>query len=128
MTKKISLFLGLLACLGLVMFLYASIGFKPVEAQTNLSYFPNITIGRDLTVGSTGQDVVVLQGLLSEMGYLEVPLGVPLGYYGKLTQSAVARYQEVQGVYPSSGYYGSATKSAMRSHFNLRGWLTLLGW
>ena len=41
---------------------------------------PDILTGRDLSVGSTGQDVTVLQGLMSETGYLSVPQGVPYGY------------------------------------------------
>ncbi len=88
----------------------------------------NILSGRDMTIGSTGQDVVVLQGLLSELGYLEVPRGVPLGYFGQLTQGALARYQSAQGVFPASGYFGPLTKIAMHSHFNSQNWLSLLGW
>jgi len=96
------------------------------EAHAQLS--PNILVSQDLTVGSTGLNVAVLQGLLSEMGYLDVPVGIPYGYFGSLTRDAVARYQAATNVSPAAGYYGPITKVAMRSHFANRGWLTVLGW
>lgn len=88
----------------------------------------NITVGQDMTVGSTGSGVVVLQGLLSEMGYLNVPTGVPLGYFGALTQGAVGRYQAAQNVSPTAGYFGPLSKIAMHSQFASHNWLNLLGW
>ncbi|MFA6295011.1 MAG: peptidoglycan-binding domain-containing protein [Candidatus Paceibacterota bacterium] len=89
---------------------------------------PNILVGQDLTIGSTNQNVVVLQGLLSELGYLNVPFGIPFGYYGSLTKNAVARYQASMGVVPAVGYYGPLTKIAMHSDFSSHGWLPVLGW
>jgi len=88
----------------------------------------NILVNENLSVGSTGQGVVALQGLLSEMGYLEVPTGVALGYYGPLTQKAVSRYQIDRRVYPSAGYFGPLTKVSMHQDFVSRGWLSLLNW
>lgn len=88
----------------------------------------NILVGSDLKVGSTGQSVVVLQGLLSEIGYLNVPFGIPLGYYGEMTRGAVARYQAARGVSPTAGYFGPVTKTAMHADFALHGWLPLLAW
>lgn len=89
---------------------------------------PNILIGPDLSLGSTGPHVVMLQGLLSELGYLTVPTGVPLGYYGSMTRGAVGKYQANLNVSPTAGYYGSLTKNAMRSDFRAHGWTKLLGW
>jgi peptidoglycan hydrolase-like protein with peptidoglycan-binding domain len=96
--------------------------------QAKAAEYPNITVGSNLSVGSVGQGVVVLQGLMSELGYLNVPAGIPFGYYGSLTQSAVARYQASQNVTPAVGYFGPMTKNAMRSDFAPHGWLGLLGW
>lgn len=96
--------------------------------QAKASEYPNILVNRDLTLGSTGQDVVVLQGLMSELGYLNVPSGIPFGYYGSLTKNAVARYQDSINVQPAVGYYGPVTKIAMHGDFSRHGWLTLLGW
>lgn len=86
---------------------------------------PDIFSGRDMYIGVSGTDVTMLQGLLSELGYLTVPQGVPLGYFGSLTQSALAQYQASIGVI-NTGYYGPLTKDAMKSHFASRGWLELL--
>ncbi|MEN9921278.1 MAG: hypothetical protein RLZZ517_256 [Candidatus Parcubacteria bacterium] len=89
---------------------------------------PNILIGPNMTIGSRGPNVVMLQQLLSEIGYLNVPAGIPLGYYGSMTQNAVARYQADLNVYPTAGYYGPITKNAMRTHFASHTWLNLLNW
>jgi peptidoglycan hydrolase-like protein with peptidoglycan-binding domain len=89
---------------------------------------PNILVGVDMTVGSSNQNVVVLQGLLSEMGYLNVPVGIPLGYFGGLTRNAVASYQRSQAVSPAVGYFGPVTKTAMRSDLASHNYLKLLGW
>jgi len=89
---------------------------------------PNITVSRDMTIGSTGEEVVMLQGLMSEMGYLNVPTGIPFGYYGQLTQNAVAKYQANMSVAPAVGYYGNLTKIALRTDFASRNWLNLLSW
>ena len=97
-------------------------------SKVNAAEYPNILAGQDLTVGASNQNVVVLQGLLSEMGYLKVPAGVAFGYYGTLTKNAVAAYQASQSVTPAVGYYGPVTKIAMHSHFGSRNWLGLLGW
>ncbi len=80
----------------------------------------------DMTLASTGYNVVQLQGLLSELGYLQVPQGIPLGYFGSLTKNALGRFQLAAGVYPSSGYYGTETRQATQMYLNSRGWLTLL--
>lgn len=90
--------------------------------------YPNIIVGPDLTVGSTGQSVVVLQGLMTELGYLNVPSGIPFGYYGSMTRAAVARYQASTNVSPAVGYYGPITKVAMHQNFMGHNWLPLLGW
>lgn len=89
---------------------------------------PNILVGPDLKVGSSNQNVVMLQSLLSELGFLNVPVGVPFGYYGPLTRAAVANYQARMNVSPAVGYYGPLTKMAMSSNFASRGYLRILGW
>ncbi len=88
----------------------------------------NITVSENLTVGMAGASVVTLQALLSEMGYLNVPAGIPLGYYGSMTKSAVARYQSALGVTPAVGFYGPVTKIALFNDFSSHGYTRLLGW
>ncbi|MBP6858408.1 MAG: peptidoglycan-binding protein [Candidatus Pacebacteria bacterium] len=99
-----------------------------VASQVQASEYPNIIVDQNMMIGSTGQGVVVLQGLLSEMGYLNIPAGISFGYYGSLTKSAVASYQAKLNVMPAAGYYGPLTKVAMHSDFVSHNWLTLLGW
>lgn len=82
--------------------------------------------GPDMTIGDTGQNVVQLQALLSELGYLVVPIGIPLGYFGPLTQGALSRYQGDMGVTPQSGYYGPLTRQATTNYLNSKGWLSLI--
>jgi len=91
-------------------------------------YTANIINGPDMSVGSTGQNVVVLQSLLSELGYVNIPVSVPFGYYGAITQAGVQRYQASLNVSPVSGYFGQDTKNSMYSNFAAHGYLSLLGW
>ncbi|MDP1625134.1 MAG: peptidoglycan-binding domain-containing protein [bacterium] len=80
----------------------------------------------DLTIGSTGQEVVLLQGFLSELGFLVMPIGVPMGYFGELTgeltADALARYQTSVGV-PATGYFGPLTRIAVAAQFYQNGWI-----
>lgn len=92
------------------------------------AYEVNVLTGGDLTVGSTGQGVAVLQGLLAERGFLNMPYNIPLGYYGSMTRDAVARYQASRGVVPAVGYFGPITKISMHQEFAAHNWLALLGW
>jgi peptidoglycan hydrolase-like protein with peptidoglycan-binding domain len=69
---------------------------------------------RDLTVGSTGADVVVLQDFLITKGHLVMPAGVSKGYFGSITAAALAKYQASVGISPAAGYFGPLT----RAHFN----------
>ena len=67
---------------------------------------------RDLTIGATGTDVVNLQEVLIDLGYLNIPVGVSKGYFGSLTQSALAQMQAAEGISPPAGYFGPITRSA----------------
>ncbi|MFA6601841.1 MAG: peptidoglycan-binding domain-containing protein [Candidatus Paceibacterota bacterium] len=113
---------GIFAGAGLAFTLAFVVGVPQARAESN------ILVSNNLTVGSTGQNVVVLQGILSELGYMNIPFNIPFGYFGPATRDALARYQASQGVSPAVGYFGSVTKIAMHQQFSSRGWLTLLGW
>jgi hypothetical protein len=67
----------------------------------------------DLTIGSTGASVVDLQNYLVSGGYLVMPAGVSMGYFGSLTQSALASYQAAMGIAPAAGYFGPITKASV---------------
>ena len=64
-----------------------------------------------LTLGSTGAEVVELQSFLEMKGTLTIPAGVSKGYFGGLTQSALASYQAMVGISPAVGYFGPITRA-----------------
>ena len=68
--------------------------------------------GHSLSVGATGSDVTELQAYLNAQGYLSV---TPTGYFGPLTQSAVARWQAKGGVVAvgvsGSGIFGPLSRA-----------------
>ena len=68
---------------------------------------------RDLTIGSTGADVVALQDVLISNGYLTMPAGVSKGYFGSLTASAVAKWQAASGIAPAAGYFGPISRAKL---------------
>ena len=94
-------------------------------AWTYAAPFTLLSANQDLSFGSTGKGVEELQGILSELGYLHVPVTVPFGYFGPLTQRALAEYQADLMV-PPTGYFGQMTRDRMTSSFAAHGWLALL--
>jgi hypothetical protein len=81
-----------------------------VSAQTAAYTFTS-----DLTIGSTGADVVALQSFLESKGHLVIPAGTTKGYFGSLTQSALAKFQAANGISPAAGYFGPVTRAAVNS-------------
>lgn len=73
------------------------------------------TFTRSLTVGSRGDDVTALQTWLVAKGYLVMPSGVAMGYFGSLTKAAVAAYQTAKGITPAVGYFGPVTRAAVNA-------------
>ena len=71
------------------------------------------TFYRNLTIGSTGSDVVQLQNFLTSSGFLTLPISVSPGYFGNLTKQALIRYQSSKGIQPASGYFGPLTRATI---------------
>ena len=73
----------------------------------------NYSFSNDLTLGSSGSDVVNLQSWLMSNGY-DIPAvssGVTTkGYFGAQTKAALAKYQAWIGL-PSFGFFGSLTRA-----------------
>ena len=69
---------------------------------------------RDVTVGDTGADVTAIQNFLIQAGYLEAQKNT--GYFGTLTQVALAKYQSANGIIPAEGYYGPKTRAFMEGN------------
>lgn len=71
---------------------------------------------RDLTIGSEGYDVFVLQRLMVKQG---VATFAPTGYFGNLTQAALGALQRKFGIAPDAGYFGSKTRTALQQKFGI---------
>ncbi|MDP1706346.1 MAG: peptidoglycan-binding domain-containing protein [bacterium] len=73
---------------------------------------------RDLTLGSTGADVKVLQQWLNANGYTVAASGAGSAgnestYFGNASRAAVAKYQAAKGLTPAVGYFGSKTRASL---------------
>ncbi len=68
---------------------------------------------QNLTVGARGTDVRTLQQILIDRGYLDI--ATPTGYFGPLTESALADYQQANDISPASGYYGPITRTQLQT-------------
>lgn len=70
---------------------------------------------RDLHIGMKGEDVKELQKYLNNQGFSLAEsgpgsVGSETLYFGLLTQSALAKFQEAHQIYPSVGYFGILTR------------------
>lgn len=90
-------------------FAVVAIALSLAVVSTASAQTASCTFTRSLTLGSTGADVVALQTYLETKGYLVIPTGVSKGYFGALTQSALAKYQAAMGIAPAAGYFGPIT-------------------
>ena len=66
---------------------------------------------RDLKIGSKGEDVIALQTMLREKGYLISP---STGYYGALTRAAVRLYQKNDMKISPTGTVGPKTRAHLQ--------------
>lgn len=91
---------------------------------------PKVQLNADLTVGSTGPDVVALQQCLQYMGYLpNVVNGAPFtatGTYAGMTKAAVLQLQNEyageiltpEGLTQGTGYCGASTRAFLNKLFS----------
>lgn len=63
----------------------------------------------NLTIGSRGEEVVKLQMLLIEKGYLK---GTATGYFGGLTKAGLMKLQKEYGL-PVTGYFGPMSRAKL---------------
>jgi hypothetical protein len=79
------------------------------------------SFGRNLTIGSTGADVMALQQFLNSNPATIVAAtgvgsaGMESSYFGGLTKAAVAKYQVLKGITPAVGYFGPITRAAVNA-------------
>ncbi len=72
------------------------------------------TFSQNLTIGSTGSDVIALQQILINNDFL-TSVSTPTGYFGNGTQTALGKFQTENGIFPASGYFGSKTRTLLNS-------------
>lgn len=82
-----------------------------LQAQLNAGG-TSCTFTRDLTLGSQGADVTCLQNFLTGTGHFTFAGGAT-GYFGPITQAAVAAWQAANGVSPAAGYFGPISRAKM---------------
>ncbi len=79
------------------------------------------TFTRDLTLNSTGTDVMNLQKVLNESADTQVAAsgagspGNESTYFGKLTQAAVIKFQIKNNITPAAGYVGPKTRAVLNA-------------
>ncbi len=77
------------------------------------------TLTQDLTVGSSGSEVLALQKILNrdtDTRVANTGNGSPNNettYFGEATKAAVVKFQQKYGISPASGYVGPATRQKM---------------
>lgn len=89
-----------------------------LQAQLNSSSgsSSSVSFTRNLTVGSTGNDVKSLQIFLNSKGFVVAASGAgspgnESTYFGAKTKAALAKYQAANGISPASGFFGPITRS-----------------
>lgn len=84
-------------------------GVSLAHAQTAASSYE---FNQNLTIGSTGPEVIALQQFLITKGFL-TSITTPTGYFGNGTQAALARFQAANGISPAAGYCGPETRTLL---------------
>jgi hypothetical protein len=102
--------------IAIVVLAAVSWGAQSAQAETYTS---------DLTLGSTGSQVISLQTWLEANGYLTMPPGVAKGYFGGKTRDALASYQRSIG-FPAYGFFGPMTRERLNRGDNSAGALNVI--
>ncbi len=107
-TNVIAKVAAVVAVLGLVAMSFAT----SAHAQTTTTTTTTTTaFTMNLTMGSSGSQVMALQSWLIGKGY-GIPAGAT-GYFGGQTKAALASYQAAKGITPAVGYFGPVTRAAV---------------
>lgn len=95
---------------------------EKIEVPAELKSFLQKKVGsliRDLELEDDGNDVARLQKILIDVNQGSAAtklreLGAT-GYFGPLTQAALAEWQAANGVIPATGYFGPITRAKMKT-------------
>ena len=97
----------------------ASLNGQPTSGTGSSS--TGYTFSKDLTVGSTGADVMNLQKVLNGSADTQVSAsgagspGNETSYFGNATKAAVIKFQTKNGISPAVGYVGPLTRASLNS-------------
>ncbi|MEL6221199.1 MAG: peptidoglycan-binding protein [Cyanobacteria bacterium J06627_8] len=83
---------------------------EALRSAPSSSDAPSSSSAGGLTIGSTGSEVSQVQTRLTELGFYSGPV---TGFYGELTEAAVRRFQESNGL-TVDGVVGPATLAAIQ--------------
>lgn len=91
-----------------------------LTAQLNAGASASVTLTRNLTLGSTGPDVMWLQKFLNSHGCPVAlsgvgSVGMETSYFGAKTKAAVACWQAAHNITPAVGYVGPITRGAINA-------------
>lgn len=89
-----------------------------IEIVKDKAEYYNVSLARDLQIGSRGKDVSVLQEFLINYGVY--PEALITGYFGNFTKTALQKFQTEQNIKPAFGYFGQKTKQRMLNLIRLR--------
>jgi hypothetical protein len=98
---------------------------RPVETINGVinAFPPTVGVGQvlgastqflfnnNLTVGSRGIDVTMLQAKLAEWGYFRIS---PTGYFGSMTKASVKAFQKANNL-PQTGFFGPMTRAVINA-------------
>lgn len=88
---------------------------KPsVESPPPAISSPVAVITQNISVGTSGQNVVALQNFLESKGFFTLPAGTTKGYFGNLTKLALIAFQKSAGL-PPTGWCGPMTRAAINA-------------
>lgn len=92
------------------------VSFDQANAEES-SVQPVVVFSKDLRLGDKGEDVRKLQDELKRMNLLGVETS---GYYGEVTQHAVMKFQQAQGLIDApddadAGYFGPGTRARIHA-------------
>lgn len=75
---------------------------------TNNASAAELIFTRNLTTGTQGDDVEILQKFLIDNGFLKIT--TPTNYFGALTKTALSSWQTSVGISPASGFFGPISR------------------
>jgi uncharacterized surface protein with fasciclin (FAS1) repeats len=110
MKNKIAAFLATVPLLAISFFGAAANAQTMGTSTMPMANGANMMVSGYLWTGSQGGDVVTLQTFLTNEGFLMIPAGVSMGYFGPLTKAALMKYQSSQDI-SDTGYFGPLTKA-----------------